>query len=277
MKIYRFIIFIIMAFLLLQCASRKELTELTSKNDEAIIAGKILVYYNGIDVTDQTSILFNEIMWGKYSYKANTDHILLTKLPLGDCHISRLAYKSFRRNIPKENTLITLKDAGHIYYIGDITIDWRGAKSKIPNMFGLVGAIADEMNPDGEIKIYVESKIDTIQKYISEKFGQNIKVFPNIINAEILSDSIKVNLTSTRIINHNYYEFNLKDGTKVGGKLFKKTDDELYVKDKRIVYIIKKEKLLSIKKDGKDVTEKAQNNFKEMNISLFKYTVKRLD
>ncbi len=261
---------------LANCSSRKSLLHLESKEGQAIVTGKIYVFYNGADVTEKTSVLFNEVNWGKYNYRADSSHILLTHLPLGECYIARLAYQTFRYNIPKEKSLVTLNNSDSIYYLGDITLDWKGAKDKVPGaMFGLVGVLADEANPDGTVDIYVESNPDSITKYLLNKYDNQKPLKSNIIQASQLTATIKENILKN--IRTDLYQFNLKDNQIIQGKLFRKTDNELYIKDKKIVYIVKKDKLLSITKNGQDVTEDALNNFEEMDISLFKYTVKRID
>ena len=269
-------IFLLILILLNSCASRKPLEQIQPKKNSAIVAGKLFVFYNGKDVTPHTDILFNEILWGKYSYRTDSSHILLTELPLGEGHISRLKYKNFIINVPKEKSWFLLQDNTRINYLGHITIDWKGSESKFPNMFGLVGAIADEAKPDGILDIYVESKINEIQGYVESKFGSEHQILSNQIEALPLDSTAIQNLKKSADELSIYSDFKLKDGTLLQGRLICKKNEKLYVRKKRTMFIFGIEKLESIQENGQVVTEQALNQVEEKDIDLFNYVVKEI-
>lgn len=290
----KIIIFLGLMVFLTNCGSRKPLMQIESKAGQAIVAGKIYVYYNGVDVSENVSVGFNELGPGRFTYRTDSSHILLTHFPMGECYIANLAHRGFSIGIPKEKSLVTISSPDSIYYLGDITIAWKGANHKVHGavlfgllgaliykipgamLFGLIGVILDGANPDGMADLYVESNPDSMAVSISNKYGTQKPLKTNIIPAALLTADIKENITKN-IIKTYIYQFNLNDGQSIQGKLFKKTDDELCIIDKKVVYIVKRVKLLSITRDGQDITEEALNDFQELDISLFKYTVKRIE
>jgi len=277
-KNFSFAIICILGSFLVSCGTKKPLIKIEPKKDSSIIAGKIDIFYNGKDVTEDATVLFNEIMLGKYAYKTDTSHILLTDLPIGEGHIARLQYKNFIINVPKEKSSFILEDNSKINYIGHITVDWKGPDSKLPGgMFGLVGAIADEANPDGVVKIYVDSGIEEIKNYIIEKFGSNHEIISNEIKATPFDDTAKLNLSKSYDPKYDYYDVILTSGEEVNGKVYSKKEDELYIKNKQIVYIIKIDKISKILKDGVDVTDNILENTEEKYIDLFNYSVKKIN
>ena len=276
-KIIPFILLISFTSVLLVSCVKKPLTKLEPKKDSAIIAGKIYVYYNGIDVSEKASILFNEVLWGKYAYKTDSSHILLTELPLGEAHIARLAYDNFILNLPREKSAFTLEDPSKINYVGDIVIDWKGNDFKAPNMFGLAGALADEANPDGVAEIYVESNMGVIQEYINQKFGPGYQVIPNEIRAANFDSTAQANLYKSHNPKKEYFDVLLKDGEQISGKVISKKDDELYVKRGKVIYLIKLHRISKILDNDVDVTESTLENTEEKYVDLFKYIVEKRD
>lgn len=275
LKLIPFLLLMSFIGVLLVCCVKRPLTKLEPKKGSAIIAGKVYVYYNGIDVSEETGILFNEVLWGKYAYKTDSSHILLTELPLGEGHIARLQYENFILNLPREESSFTLEDPTKINYLGDIFIDWKGKDFKAPNMSGLVGALADEASPDGIAKVYVKSNIDEIQDYINQKFGAVHQVIPNEIQAANFDSTAQANLYKSYNPKKGYFDVLLMDGEKISGKIISKKDNELYVKRGKVIYLIKLYRISKILDDGVDVTESTLQNTEEKYIDLFKYVVEK--
>lgn len=271
------LILIPLCSIMIQCSTNKPLKKIELKTESAIVAGEIHVFYNGEDVTDETAILFNEIMWGKYAYETDTSHLLLTELPLGNGHIARLKYKNFIINLPENKSSFTLTDNSKINYVGNIIIDWKGANSKPPNVFGLLGSLADEANPDGVIEIYVESQIDKIKNNINKKFGPNYEVISNEIKAAPFDSTAKINLSKSYDPKHAYSKVILTDSSEIDGKVVSKKEDKLYITKGRIVYEVKISKISKILKDGVDVTESTIESTEDNYIDFFNYVVKKVD
>ncbi|MEW6609454.1 MAG: hypothetical protein AB1414_18755 [bacterium] len=144
--------------LVVGCAPTRKLVTLNVDPNEAIVIGRLSVSYNGEDVTQKVTLFFNEIMWGKYSYKTDETGYIFTYLPLGKNHFARIAYKDFIYNFPKDYATFDLTTNSAVNYIGDLKVEWNGPKFKMPNMFGMLGALADEAVNDGKIEITVLNK-----------------------------------------------------------------------------------------------------------------------
>ena len=75
----------------------------------------------------------------------------------------------------------------------------------------------------------------------------------------------------------SYFDFKLKDGTVINGRLYSKKDNELYIKDKKLIYILNRENLLAIYDDEEEVTEEVLKHAKEQEIKRYKYIIKRIE
>ncbi len=256
------------------CVSNGHLTTLNTTDNEGIVAGRIEIYYNDENVTNNSTILFNEFMWGTYPFQPDEIGFIVTKLPVGDNFFARISYKNFFINITREHTLFNVIGNNKISYIGNITIDWEGPDYKINTgvMFGAVGgalgALADQMNPDGSIDIYVEDKENEIVDYIHQTFGHEMEMVNVLIPVPDISQKNSKEIIE---IPSDYLTFNINDGRKVYGKLKGIKKKEIYVEDGKILYIIKKDLLLSILENDVDVTEMKlnQSQFNPINFNAY--------
>lgn len=256
----------------------KQLTTLDHSSEEAIVAGKITVYYNGKNVTEKTILLFNEVMWGTYSYRPDSTGYLVTKLPIGRCHFSRITYYPFHNNIAKDLASFELTNSDSIYYIGDLTINWQGKKSKMPAgaMFGLVGALADEMSSDGNFEFYAENNYDSFQEYFKTNFNNEMGIkdftldFPH-------PDSLKMhNIFLDPAENPNNLEFITKKGKSCHGKLRHVKKKKIYVECGDKLYIISKKKLAVIKdSEGNEVSLQSisDQDYKAINFNKYETVI----
>ena len=267
------IILILIAFVISGCiTTNKQLTTLDLEPGESIVWGRIKVLYNDKEITAKTTLCFNEKMTGKYNYKPDSTGNIITKLPVGNCFISRVAYTNFFYNLPTEMTQFFINDQSKVNYIGDLTINWIGKKSKISGMFGLVGAIVDELNNDGELEVYVVDNLDEFIQYFNSRYNSDLE-FNNIVldlpHPDSLSQhTIFVNPSA----NPNYLNFNMtKDRTCYGLLRFIKKN-EVFVEDGKKLFIIRKKDLISITdKEGNNITEEIlnQTDFKRINYNSY--------
>ena len=266
------VILILIAYLLAACTVNKQLTTLDLEPGESIVAGRVKVFYNGEGITDNTTLFFNEKMTGKYNYKPDSTGYIITKLPVGSCFIRRVAYTNFFYNLPTEMTQFFINNQSKVNYIGDLTINWIGKKSKISGMFGLVGAIVDELNNDGELEVYVVDNLDEFIQYFNSRYNSELE-FNNIVldlpHPDSLSQhTIFVNPSA----NPNYLNFNMtKDRTCYGLLRFIKKN-EVFVEDGKKLFIIRKKDLISITdKEGNNITEEIlnQTDFKRINYNSY--------
>lgn len=161
------------------CATRPfgQITSLKTTPDEVIVIGRLKVLDKGKPITKETSLLFNEITWGTYAYRADTTGYIYTKLRKGKNYLARIGYEERFANIPEDYVTVTLSDATKVYYIGDITIDVTGKLHvQAGMMFGLVGALADAASKGKEIPIQVANNPDPSIEYFRKKFPNTIEV-----------------------------------------------------------------------------------------------------
>ena len=267
-----FLIIIGFLIVLTSCTVNKQLVTLNTNEEEAIVGGKLKVLYNGKDVTEESTILFNEIMTGKYNYRADSTGFIVTKLPIGESFMSRVSYLNFFTNLPKESTDFVLTTNDKVTYIGDLTVNWVGDGSKISGMFGLVGAVIDEMNDDGNVEIYSKNNLDEFTSYFSEKYNSNMEIVFIDLNLPD-PDSLSLHkIFNDPSKNPNYLTFNLTNDSKCYGRLRMQKKNKIYVEAGRKLYIFDKKRLNSVHDFNKnDVTNEIlqQNNFKRINFNKY--------
>ncbi len=157
-------------------------------------------------------------------------------------------------------------------YIGDLTINWIGNKSKISGGFGLVGALIDEANNDGDIEIYSKNNLAEFASYFSEKYNNNMEIeyfdlsLPDPDNFwlhTVFGDPSK---------NPNLFTFSLTNDVKCYGKLRILKKKKVYVDDGKNLYIFDRNRLISITDfNKKDITEEvmSQKKFKRINYNSY--------
>lgn len=110
--------------------------------NEAVAFARLRLLHNGEDVTNGAVVVIDRPMNGvpRFQYKLDRDGLLFARLPLGRHSIdevqtpSGLAIHDFRR----DELAFEVKGAGAVYYLGDVTMDWRGMGSGAA--FALVAA-----------------------------------------------------------------------------------------------------------------------------------------
>lgn len=270
---FQTVLIIVILVLTTACTVNKQLTTLVLEENEALVGGRMIVQYNGEDVTPSSTILFNEITIGTYSYKPDSLGYIITKLPLGDCSLRRIAYKNFFYNIPKDQPNFAFEcKKNEINYIGDLTVSWQGSELKISGMFGLVGAIIDEANNDGDLEVYVENNEEQFMDYFRNKYNSEL-VCNNIVLDLVHPDSIpKHKPFSDPSNNPGNFTFTLTKDRNCSGTLRMIKKQKIFVKQQRKLYIFKKKELLSITDfEGNDVTEEVlkQTEFKRINFNKY--------
>ncbi|MCK4654270.1 MAG: hypothetical protein KAU01_07485 [Candidatus Cloacimonetes bacterium] len=258
--------------ILTACVANKQLTTLQREPNESIIVGKIKVLYNGNDVTDKSYLCFNERATGKYDYKPDSTGYIITKLPVGDGFLSRITYTNIIYNLPKDMALFHVSDSNKIHYIGDLTVNWVGPKSKISGMFGLVGAIIDELNNDGDLEVYAINNQNETMKYFYNKFQTDMEVENIVLNVPH-PDSLSHHKIFAEINdNPNLLSFNLKKNKSCKGLLRMIKKETIFVEQGKKLYVFKQKNLISIiDQDGNDVTEEIlqQTDFKRINFNRY--------
>ncbi|MCF7918513.1 MAG: hypothetical protein K9N06_01190 [Candidatus Cloacimonetes bacterium] len=270
MKILMILIAVII--MMAGCTVNRQLTDLTTGEEEALVGGRLKVLYNGEDVTERSMIYFNEIMTGKYNYRPDSTGYLITRLPRGECYLSRISYENFFYNFQVDHLDFDLNDNQKITYLGDLTINWVGPKYKMSGMFGLVGAIADEMVNDGNIEIYARNNLEEFSAYLAEHYNTSRKIEYYQLNFPDPDDFQAHKVFSDRTTNPENLTFNLTNNEKCYGKLRLLKKNEIYVEDGKKLYVFKRKRLISITdSDQNDVTEEVlqQTDFEKINFNSY--------
>ena len=235
--------------ILSNCVSpgRVEVFDLSA--DEGLVVGRLSVLYNGKDVSRETTILFNEIWVGEFSYRGQGDGYIITKLPLGQNHIARIAYLQNFLNLDKTNTGFFVSERNKMTYIGDITIDWKGPKGKIPAglMFGLVGALIDEAIPDGTINLITKDNEAETVAYVNQVLNLNMGSNKALVTTTLthsLTDSLipilsgqpLPQLESPAALDH--VRIVHSTGDPISGSFLARKKDKLYFENQKILYVV---------------------------------------
>ncbi|NQV51092.1 MAG: hypothetical protein HQ507_11375 [Candidatus Marinimicrobia bacterium] len=233
--------------------------------DEGLVAGKLTVLYNGKDVSREAIMLFNEIWVGKFSYRGQTDGYIITKLPLGQNHIARIAYLQNFLNLDITNTGFYLSERSKMTYIGDIIIDWKGPRGKIPAgiMFGLLGAIIDEAIPDGTINLITKDNEAETVAYVNQALNLNMESNKSLVMTTLthsLSDSLTPILSNQPLtvmeapLSHDHIRIVHSAGNPVSGSFLAHNKNKLYFENQNILYVVHLEEIESMSDSSGEVS-----------------------
>lgn len=238
---------VLLILIAISCASTGHLTSTEVKPDEAIVAGKVRVLYNGKDVTSESGILFNTLMIAKYPYKFDESGFFVTKLPIGKNSIRRLSYRNLHQNFNDGYAFFEITSIGKIHYIGDITFKWSGPKNKF-SPGGLLFALGNELDSDGKLEVTVDSLPVPTVKYFVSKFNERKKFTISLlkIDPRRLLDSQKTDKDYS-------FAIILDDDTKLIGEVKKTKKDKIYLAKGHDLYVIRTKRIKKIYEYGKAV------------------------
>lgn len=267
------VLIIVVLILTTACTVNKQLTTLVLEENESLVGGRINILYNGYNITSDATIFFNEISLGTFNYKPDSLGYIVTKLPIGDSSLRRIAYENFFYNFSSKQSELSFKnEKDQINYIGDLTVNWVGAESKISGMFGLVGAIIDELNNDGEIEVYAEDNEEQFMDYFRNKYNSELVCNNLVLNLAHPDSMSQHKLFSDPSINPKYLTFSLTKDRSCSGTLRMIKKQKIFVEQNRKLFIFKEKDLLSITDhEGNDVTEEVlkQIEFKKINFNKY--------
>ena len=271
------IIIISVSILLSACTANKQLTKLDIDLYNATVAGRVKIYYNGKDVTSETTILFNEYMLGIYNYNPDSTGYLITKLPIGRCHICYLSYSSFSFLLLSEETQIFLEDPNKIYYIGDLTLNWIGpihdnSALIAASIGGAVGGFINTHINKGKLTIFSEDKSVEFGQYFNNRFNLEKEIINCTLNFPEPDSTFFQNLAVQPSENPDYNCFNLTKDRSCYGKVRMINNKKIYVEQERKLFIFRKKELISVTDfEGNDITEETlnQKGFRKINYNSY--------
>ncbi|NQT61506.1 MAG: hypothetical protein HQ556_00985 [Candidatus Marinimicrobia bacterium] len=274
---------LISLLLVSNCVSTGRVEVFDLAADEGLVVGKLTVLYNGKDVSRESTILFNEIMWGEYPFRGQDDGYIITKLPQGANHIARLAYLQNFLNLDKSNTSFMVGERSKMTYIGDIIIDWQGPKGKIPMglLFGVAGALIDEAIPDGTINFITEDNEAETVTYVNQIMSLNMESTKSLIQTTVthsLSDSLTPILSSQPIPNNNallaadYIQIVNSAGNAVSGRFLAHKKKKLYFENQKILYVVYQDVIENMSDASGPVTIQDLDQRKKQSINFNGYS-----
>lgn len=189
-KLHALLIALLVALLVSGCASTKftGLEDVSEK--EAVAVAKIRILHNGKDVTKGSTVIFNAPYTGiiRYAYKPDEAGYIFAKLPVGNNRLNTILHPNqlTQHRFGDEELTCQLLEGKGIYYIGDITLDWRGMGSAGSWMLfaavgGIPGALAGAAAGQGGIVATVESNEVPAQEALRRRFSTDRNVIPSLL------------------------------------------------------------------------------------------------
>lgn len=218
---------------LVSCVTVTNLQDLSVKDNEYIVCGKINILEYEANITKWCNIKFNN-----YTYVAKLDSLgyFVAKIPENEFLISRFEMKTTEFLLNKKMTSVRFADNSKIYYIGDVTIvmDRRNLSSI-------------EMKGNRfPVYTFADDNRDEMIKYLKSRFTDDFELESRLIDAPP-SDSID--------LYPSFLEFELTSGRILKGELKFIHKNKLYIDAGRILIIVHKDKLKIIMDNKTDVTE----------------------
>jgi len=137
-------------------------------HDEAAIAGRLTIIYNGKAFTENCLATF-----GGSSIKLSEDGIVLFRVKKGWTQLERLDCKD------GSNQHVTIRGAGFfaqgdgwVSDFGDVAIMWQTTGGfKVSSIFGLIGAAIDESSDDGTATVEISSPAAEVREAFRRQTG----------------------------------------------------------------------------------------------------------
>ena len=171
---------IVAGLFLVGCGAGSKLTRLDNvSKDEAIVAGKFRIKYNGEDVTKGCDISIRPM----YTQRLDESGYVFAKLPVGAHSVWILTYSYMQHRFDTDDLTFQLKGGGAINYIGDITMDWKGMSKGSGLALGVaVGGWGNILGATkGKMVVSVKSNPEEIQAEIRRRFNSDQKVTPSLM------------------------------------------------------------------------------------------------
>lgn len=182
----KFTVLVMMLFIV-SCASTKSDFKIKDlKNDYGFIVGSVSINYNGVNLTKNCNIQFNEREGDFYYFKYGKD--LYHQLPVGKNKIWGFSCFNgplkFAQYIFPQALEFEVKTKKQISYIGDIKIDWKtNNNTKISMLFGALGYLFFKDDVDGKLNLVVEDNHkETLKKFNKSMAVKNHKYTLSLIS-----------------------------------------------------------------------------------------------
>lgn len=149
---------------------------------EGVVLAQVKINYNGANYNEYCTVCFNSV--NGPCQKLTNSGLVFLNLEMGAGSVRRLACEDVSMQIYNIEGADFKVESG-INYVGNITINWTNDGGiKITQGLGLLGAILDEMNNDGEIMMSISDK--NKDKVIA-RFTKQVGYTPKKINRNLSS------------------------------------------------------------------------------------------
>jgi hypothetical protein len=138
-------------------AATREFRLADVEEDEAAIAGRVHVRYNGKMSPAECSLCFN----GDDCVEANRQGFVFHHVPRGRNAFSQI--RCMRDASPYHHSFngqgFSARGKGTVTYFGDLYIDWKtDGGYKTSQLYGLAGVLADEASDDGQATLAIVNR-----------------------------------------------------------------------------------------------------------------------
>jgi hypothetical protein len=136
--------------------------------DEAAIAGRIAIIYNGALYTENCQVTF-----GGNKLKLSADGIVLLQVQKGWMALERLDCKdTSNQHVRIRGAHLYARGDGWISDFGDVAIIWATPGGfKASSLFGLIGGIIDEASDDGVASVEVKPPVAEVRQAFQRQTG----------------------------------------------------------------------------------------------------------
>jgi hypothetical protein len=167
---------------------------------EALVFGKLRVLINGKDATPYSNLMFKQgrhAIGGEVKPLGPSDGVICAGLPAGDNYFWRLISnqspfsKRYEYSFDPTDATLQLPEAGGVYYIGDITIDWTPVKKPSDYVAAFItgGLVGVGLMPysSGEAVIVVSDNMAEDQKLFQERFHTDKILVPAFLQIKAVN------------------------------------------------------------------------------------------
>jgi hypothetical protein len=197
------VIGLILTLIVIACSTGR-INSLERRADECIVIAKVKILNYNEDITKESTLSFDGIVWSHYKVEPDDSSYIYFKLPLGKHFLGRIEYNGRSINLPKRMLVFETPES-KVYYLGHISTELSLENSYPPlflgtsglQMVGLstLGWMAYETREVYHHPILIENKIKEAQIYFDFLFPYNVKITRCAIKVDttkVFSDSTKL-------------------------------------------------------------------------------------
>lgn len=149
---------------------------------EAVAFGRIKILHNGKDVTEGANVIIDAPSTGivRWQYQLDRDGVIVAQLPTGNHSVTHIIVESglSQHRFETGELSFDLPEGRKVYYLGDVTMDWRGAgaAASVPLMVagavtgGVMGAALGSTITQGGIVVSVDDQQESASATFHQRF-----------------------------------------------------------------------------------------------------------